>query len=173
MARRRTVMRGGVARRESSWFFFPVAQTALTATGGTLISTFNAAALALRPFTIVRSHFLVAIESDQIAASEIAVGGFGACVVIEQATAVGVTAVPTPITDSGSDEFFIHQFMTQSFTLLDATGFISNANREYHIDSKAMRKVSESQDIAITGEFSSVGSGFTILTMGRMLVKLH
>ena len=109
MARRRTFMRGGVARRESSWFFFAPAQTTFTATGGTLVYTFNAAALALRPFTIVRTHFYVAIESDQIVASEIEVGGWSMGVVTEQATAVGVSAVPTPITDLGSDEFFVHQ----------------------------------------------------------------
>ena len=47
------------------------------------------------------------VESDQSAATELFIGNLGLAVVSDQATAVGVTAVPTPATDRGSDLWFL------------------------------------------------------------------
>jgi len=41
------------------------------------------------------------------------------------------------------------------------------------LDSKAMRKVAEGSDIAITLEAGLTGSGCVVQLMGRFLVKLH
>ena len=105
---RRQFARGAAAisqKRLTSWFQFqPIRVTG--AAGGTIMFSLNAAALALRPFTIVRSRFEVGIISDQTAATEDQLGAIGMAVVSDQAVAVGVTAVPTPITDMGSDLWF-------------------------------------------------------------------
>ena len=111
MARRRDFVRGAVAIRQkrlTSWFQFQPGRTAFSSVGGTVLFSLNAAALALRPFTIVRTRFLVSVVTDQVAADELVLGALGMAVVSDQAVAIGVTAVPTPITDMGSDLWFVH-----------------------------------------------------------------
>ncbi len=128
-------------KRLTSWFEFQPVEATLVAVGGTIFFSLNAAALALRPFTVVRSRFLVSIASDQVAASETQVGAVGLAVVSDQANAIGVTAVPTPITDMGSDLWFVHQLLYNEMIFGSAIGFQTQAQRIYEIDSKAMRKV--------------------------------
>jgi len=41
------------------------------------------------------------------------------------------------------------------------------------VDSKAMRKVEEGQDVAMVIENSAVSSGTTVYKHGRLLIKLH
>ncbi len=172
MAHRRTFP-GRVAstKRLTSWFFFTPVEVTFTAGGGTLIFSLNAAALALRPFTIVRSHFLAMIRSDQAAAIERQVGAWGMAVVSDQATAVGVTAIPTPITDMGSDLWFTYQsLMAHHQEITDR----SEPVEIYKTDSKAMRKVDIGQDLVVVGELASGQSaGFILNLMGRMLVKVN
>jgi len=155
-------------RRKSVWFFV---SPALQSNGGsaTLIGTLNAAALALRPFTVVRSRLHIHVLSDQTAAAEVQIGAFGIAVVSDQAAAVGVTAVPIPITDLGSDLWFVHQLLMAA----QMSGSI-NARRGvgFTIDSKAMRKVAIGEDLAFVVENSSVGQGQTLLIAGRLLVKI-
>jgi hypothetical protein len=105
MARRRDFVRGTAAisqKRLTSWFQFAPVSATFTGTGGTIMFSLNAAALALRPFTIVRSRFTYGVISDQAASLEDQVGAVGIAVVSDQAVAVGATAVPTPITDLGT-----------------------------------------------------------------------
>ncbi len=51
-------------RREMVWLFIQVGTTTITGSSTTLLASFNAAALALRPFTIVRTRFLFVVHSD-------------------------------------------------------------------------------------------------------------
>ncbi len=173
MARRRDFVRGAAAiahKRLTSWFQFLPVTTAMSAVGGTVIFSLNAAALALRPFTIVRTRFELMIISDQGAMVESQVGAFGMAVVSDQAVAVGVTAVPTPIIDMASDLWFVHQtYMAQNSSLVD----VSKDARYITIDSKAMRKVDIGQDIVVVAEFSGAGSGQVLTSGGRMLIKVN
>ena len=159
-------------RRKTDWLDIPYTLQSSAGTGGAILSSLNAAALAARPFTVVRTRIELYIISDQQAASEFQAGGFGMAVVSDQASAIGVTAVPTPVTDLSSDLWFVHQVMFNSFVFADATGVTQEGTR-YVIDSKAMRKVNSDEDIVIVQEFSAVGSGFTVASAGRMLIKLH
>ena len=69
MARKQ--FRSGGARRLTTWIGFnPVQTDGLAVAGGSAIFSLNAAALALRPFTIVRTHFEFALRSDQAGAIE-------------------------------------------------------------------------------------------------------
>ena len=160
-------------KRLTSWFEFQPVGTNFTAAGGTIIFTLNAAALALRPFTIIRTRFLVSIVTDQLIADEGQVGAVGMAVVSDQAAAIGVTAVPTPITDMGSDLWFVHQLMYSDFVFESAVGITGSAQARYEIDSKAMRKVDIGQDLVVVGELSAAGNGFNSIIGGRMLVKVN
>ena len=161
------------AKRLTSWFQFQPADTAFSAAGGTIIFSLNAAALALRPFTIVRTRFLVGLISDQVIASESQIGAFGMAIVSDQAVAVGVTAVPTPISDMGSDLWFVHQLLYNDFTFVSGVGVSDDGMHQYEIDSKAMRKVDIGQDLVIVGELAAGFGGFTMTSGGRMLVKVN
>jgi len=168
----RHVQRGRGPKRLSSWFQFQPIVATLTAVGGTVLYTLNAAALALRPFTIVRTRFKYMVISDQAAAIENQVGAVGMAVVSDQASAVGVTAVPTPITDMASDLWFQHEIFMGNYSSLTDRSFGAPGPRE--IDSKAMRKVDIGQDIVVVSEFDSTTSGgFQIFIAGRMLVKVN
>ena len=158
-------------RRESLWLFFTGARTGMSAAGGTIVYQLNAAALALRPFTVVRTHITFMLESDQAAAIEFQAAAFGWCVVSDQASAIGATAGPTPVTDGSSDLFFLYKYMFgDESNLTDRT----RPSTQVSVDSKAMRKVTDSEDVIGVAEFDSgVSDGLILSTAGRMLVKLH
>ena len=175
MARvRRTFVRGGRQVRESSWVFVTETSSTLAAANtALLIGSANAALLALRPFTIVRTRGVLAIRSDQTAASENFSAALGIAIVSDQASAIGITAVPTPFTDLGSDLFFVHQMMANRFEFVSGVGVEAKSMQFLEYDSKAMRKVNDSQDIAVVLENSSISAGTNIFHAARILIKLH
>jgi len=176
MANRFGMRRSPVAvrgvRRKTAWFQFQPVTNTLTVTGGTIQFVLNAAALALRPFTVVRSHFELFLQSDQGGLTEFQVAGFGIAVVSDEASAVGPTAVPTPISEMGSDLWFVHQVLYNSLLVITAASGVNRGTR-YSIDSRAARKVGIGQDIVVVSEFSGTSTGGLKITAGgRMLVKL-
>ncbi len=90
----------------------------------------------------------------------------------DQALAIGVTAVPTPNADVNSDLWLLHQWLMNSIQVSSATS-VFQAQNNYQVDSRAMRKVEEGQDVVGVAEFSAQGAGFVLIDAGRMLVKLH
>ncbi len=63
------VRRGGSQRRQTLWFGGVSVQSTLAGASTAILQTsLNAAALALRPFTVVRNHGFVFLESDQVVA---------------------------------------------------------------------------------------------------------
>ena len=174
MANRHRVVRSRSARRESVWFQFgPVQQTVAAASTAAVAFSLNAAALALRPFTVVRTRGTIAYRSDQHTAEERYGGGFGIAVVSDQAVAIGVTAVPTPVTDYGSDLWFVIEQMYGTVGLTTDVGFEGNFGKERTLDSKAMRKVDVGQDLIVVLETPSFTVSFDTVMAFRMLVKLH
>ena len=179
MARRfRTILRGGRPVRETLWFGMTETRTVTNgANAAAIILSLNAAALALRPFTIVRSLMHYSIRSDQTAASENFGSALAGAVVSDQAVAIGITAVPTPFTDLGSDLFFLHHIMDGQFLFISGIGVDPNGVAPAGgtlIESKAMRKVENGQDLIFVLENDSLqASGVTSYVAGRVLVKLH
>jgi len=167
------VRRHGVMRRETMWLTNPYATSSIGA-GSTavLAAALNAAALALRPFTIVRVRGHFHVRSDQTAASETWGCSMGYAVVSDQASAIGVTAVPTPEADRDSDLFFVYESMIGRFAISSAASFV-DVGRGVDFDSKAMRKVEQGQDMVITVETPSVVSSGVITDGSRILIKLH
>ncbi len=138
-----------------------------------MVVSLTALELAKRPFTIIRTHLRIHIASDQLIADELQVAALGMCVVSDQALAIGVTAVPTPITDNNSDLWFLHQFLVGDFTLATAIGFDASGGHDSMVDSKAMRRVNDDEDVLLAVEVSAASNGAFISTMGRLLIKEH
>lgn len=167
------VRRNGVMRRETVWGFIPFFSNVLaSSTTASLSASLNATALALRPFTIIRIRGQLQVVSDQQAASEDYIGNLGFCVVSDQAVAVGVTAVPTPATDLGSDLWMGHESWIGGLVFSDATGLMQEPVSR-PVDTKAMRKVDEGSDFIVVTEAGVGGSGLVISFVGRFLLKLH
>jgi len=175
MARRFTRSLGRIgSTRGTVWFSLAETITALGAANtAALVLVLNAAALAFRPFTIIRTHLTLAVSSDQSSASEDYSLGLGMSVVSEQASAVGITAVPTPFTELDSDLFFVHNITAGNFRVISAIGFDAHGSITKEIDSKAMRKVEDGQDVILTLENSSVSAGTNTFVAGRMLIKTN
>jgi len=114
-----------------------------TPSTASLILTLNAAADALRPFTVMRTRFEISMDTDQNVASEGYGAAYGLCVVSDQASAIGVSAVPTPITDIGSDLWFVYGAINGDLLLNTAVGFTGGSSTRIreNVDSKAMRRV--------------------------------
>ncbi len=148
---------------------------AVAASGAVLVASLSVAEKARRPFTIVRTHLTYQIESDQSVALEDYGVAVGMCVVSDQAAAIGVTAVPTPVTDLASDLWYLHQITFGTFVFASAVGFVERAGPEsnQHVDSKAMRKVNDDQDVLLVAEGTGIGSGMILRVAGRLLVKEH
>jgi len=175
---RRIVVRGRSAlrqgqRRQTLWIGLDFVATSAATSASVLVASLNAAALALRPFTIVRTYMHLGLQSDQVVTTEDQVVAIGQVVVSSRAVASGIGAIPTPIGNLDSDLWFLHQWMTSSFTLLSSVGSDGQFQTNMDIESKAMRKVDVGEDIVRVIEVASASSGLTISTMGRMLVKLH
>ena len=98
-------------RRKSTWMQFQSQQTSNSGNASSIVFSLNAAALALRPFTVVRTHFAFFLQSDQAAAAETQKCLWGIAIVSDQASTVGITAVPTLDTEMGSSLWFAIQGM--------------------------------------------------------------
>ena len=173
MARGR-VTRGRLIRpapRTKIWIGGDLAIQGLGTGAATLLGSLNAAALALRPFTILRTRIEVTFRTDQTGTLESPTGAFGEIVVKETATAIGVTAVPTPLAEITAD-FHVFQGMTAPILVATEVGLSEPGGVRYSIDSKAMRKVGMQDDLAIIAELRAAG-GASINVEGRILIQLH
>ena len=148
------------------------AVTVLTGGATTFDQSLTVAELALRPFTVIRTVGMFAARSDQIAASEDAMAAVGMAVVSDAAVAVGVTALPGPITDEDSDLWYMYDTVAPGCFLASSIGFASPAFQYRYFDSRGQRKVEDGQDIAVMLEAGS-GVGVAVWLKFRMLVKLH
>ncbi len=168
------VLRGGRNRRDTLWVFIAEIQSTLASAGSAVMTNIpNAALLATVPFTVVRVRGQMHVRSDQVVTTETQQVAWGAAVVSDQSVAIGVTAVPTPFTDMGSDLWFTHQMLTNQFLLVSGDGMNPSAGRLIEIDSRAMRKVEEGQSPIFVLENSTLSAGTVTITAARMLIKLH
>ena len=165
------VLRGGRNRRETLWFGGTQLRTTIAgALGAVALTSLNATALQLRPFTIVRSRGFMYLQSDQAAAAEFQAVAYGAAVVSDQSVAIGITALPTPVTDSGSDLWFVYEWLAANASdLVDVT----TGGQFKEVDSRAMRKVEDGQDLVEVAETGAQTNGLSIQTFMRFLIKLH
>ncbi len=161
------------APRTKIWIGAGVGRTTIVGGAKTLVSSLNAAALLLRPFTILRTRMLISWTTDQEAADEGPFGVYGEIVVTEQAAAIGVTAIPDPSDQVDPDaDWFVYQPVWTQFVTTAGGGISLSSPNNWTVDSKAMRKVGpDDQQLGMFSEDSGVGGFLT--TYGRFLLQLH
>ena len=176
MARRFSGFRQNLVRQGRKTFWFAGAFTNVnlpSASSSSLITSLTAGALALRPFTIIRTRGIWGVRSDQVSVDENQFVGYGSIVVSDEAVAIGITAVPTPVTSMGSS--WIHlDFAAQHLNAASDIGLHPDMiPHRYVIDSKSMRKVEEGQDLVEVIQNSAISNGAQVVSMTRILIKLH
>ena len=123
--------------------------------------------------TILRTVGLMAVRSDQSAAAEEQLGAFGMYVVSDRAIAIGLSAIPGPVTNIDDDGWFMYQPVAQAFLFLTAAGFESDNARHYPFDSKAKRVVPSGMGIAVMVENSHATHAFDIAFTIRILSQVR
>ncbi len=167
------VLRGGRNVRATVWVGLTGTFTTIGA-GGTavLLNVTSAALLALRPFTVIRARGTLFLTTDQNAAREDQGVGLGSIVVSDDAVAIGITAISTPITQAESDGWYLYQ------TLMTARG-AGSTDSEMGVgldyDSKAMRRVEDGFQLVTIVETmaAALSSGVEVRHIGWELIKLH
>ncbi len=168
------VLRGGRQRRQTRWADVTETVSVLAAASTAVISNVTSADFnALRPYTIVRVRGVLHLVSDQQAASEDYSAAFGIAVVSDQAAAIGVSAVPTPITDRGSDLWLVYEELASRFVFGSGVGFENAGGIFRQFDSRAMRKVEDGDQPTFVKETSSQSNGVRFYSAARLLIKLH
>ena len=108
-------------------------------------------------------------------------GAFGLCVVSSQASSIGETAVPGPITEEDWDGWFYHRYFSLFSTSIidqsaaDADDFMNvvTATLRLELDSKAMRKWEANMNVVAILEVLEVGTAVMNWNLNsRILVKL-
>jgi len=162
------------APRSMVWLSAGLVTTTVGASSVVLLQVLNAAALALRPFTIIRNRLAIKYGMASFGATGSSQAVFSLQVVTEVAAAGGVGNVPTPITEP-SDDYLIYQPLFAAVSFGDGTGFETRdgpGTQGWIVDSKAMRKVGlGDQAVQVIENRSAFVAQIAI--EGRMLIKLH
>ena len=113
--------------------------------------------------TVLRMRGVLSIVSDQSAATENQVGAFGAVVITDQASTIGATAIPGPVTDGNADNWPLFLAFQQTQ--------IAAVSNQWMIDTKGKRKIPNGTQLAFVIENASSVFGLrfalalSILTM--------
>ena len=91
--------------------------------------------------TVIRTVGQFSISSDQQATTEQQIGAFGLIVATDAALAVGITALPDPVTEIADDGWFVYRSFSQDFRFITAAGVMPDFAMPYEFDSKAKRKI--------------------------------
>ena len=165
-ANRRVIVRGGT-KRATQWVASTV-ETAVTSLGAQTALLDQSFAF-LEPATIVRIRGNLWVAGDQTSVREEAFGAIGFAVVSNEALAIGVTAVPLPISDQESDLWMLWQ----PWFTGNVTSQVGNQWSQYPLESKAMRKVNDGNAIVVVIQSAQATFASEFLMEFRMLVKLH
>jgi len=171
---RRDFRRGAAAirtRRETQWFRSTDISSPVSLAGGAAIIDQSLAGFS-NPITVVRTRGSITIWTDQEANDEDPFGACGMCVVSDQALAIGVSAVPTPITDKDSDLWIMHQYFGLAFQFVSASGSPGVISQRVDFDSKAMRKIPPDTTLIWAVENASASAGLRYLLQFAVLIKL-
>ena len=175
MARNRVARRSGfsgrkVSGRATEWFGHGFSADASTLAANTFViqTSLSAEGLAKRPFTITRTVGMLALYGDQAGAIEHPIVALGAMVVSEKAVTTGATAIPDPVTEVDSDEWFLYQTLAGP----QATSIDGPPPSIVHFDSRAQRKVQDGEDIVWVLANPNTVDGLRFYLTFRMLIKL-
>jgi len=164
-------------RRQTSWAdgYLAVA-TAISANGKTLVQGLALTA-GVTEATIVRMRGEVLAF---LSAGDIALAGFqlgiGMGIVSTDAFNAGAASVPGPLSDQDWEGWMWYQLVQLSSVSSAIQGLVApSAQVRIPVDSKAMRKLSDNEVLALVYETTDeVGVAVAqVSTMTRMLLKLH
>ncbi len=178
MARRfqNRLQRSSGSRPNRSWagaapsaVYSNVAASAKVLLGGFALSNTNI------DETVLRTVGSLGVRTDNLTATvtEEQHGAFGMIVVSDAAVAVGVTAIPGPITDRTDDGWFVYVPFTFSSRVEAAGGFNPDLTHMLAFDSKAKRVVEEGQQIAIMIENLDGSDAFDVIFLARLLSQVR
>ena len=158
--------------RQFTWIGVALGPLTIPVVSAVLMGSLNAGALALWPFTVVRSRWQVLWASDALV-TEDPFGAVGQIVISEEVSAAGVASIPDPISNSDGDWQVYQPLIHLSKLVGVAADYSSPAGTQYTVDSKAMRKVGPNKDLVIVVANANAADGADIHVVGRTLVKLH
>ena len=143
--------------------------SALAAGTSTLVSSLDFRLLpSLTPSTIVRIRGLLTVGTQAGTAGLNPHGAFGIQLVSGEAFDAGVASMATPFSESESGDWLFHTFWAVMQQDVDAGAVY----KEYVIDSRAMRKVTNLDVLATIIENGSSTDSAQFLTNKRTLLKL-
>ena len=157
-----TVARGKFVRgpkRQTTWVGpADQAYVSVVSTGATLLSSFDARADGgmVSP-TLIRSRGMLSVKPSTFGSDLTIVGAFGIAIVTDVAFAAGIGSLPKPFDDAEWGGWLVWQPFSYFLEFMDATGFAAPADREYEVDSKVMRKVSNDETVVLIAQ-SQVGA---------------
>jgi len=161
-------------RRSVSWVFGPTGSIG-AATASTSVFSLGLQFLS-EDLTVVRTRgeLLLGLSTVTSALDGFGQVAFGMCIVNENASGIGVTAVPSPFDDIGWDGWLVYwtgALFGVSTTVDNAEGL---ANVRIPIDSKAMRKTHATDVMLGVIQFSTeIGAAVVTAKLNsRVLVKL-
>ena len=168
--RRRFGGGGGRFKPPTDWASINSAvQTNVGAASKVLLGSFSSS---LGTETVRRTRGLLSWSSDQQTASEFVPGAFGMCVVSLDAFTAGVASLLGPVSDAGSDLWFVHQWMMFDLRFASGVGLEPHFDRQYEFDSKAMRRVTEEERVVLVVENAHASSGAAFNFQIRLLGSL-
>ena len=160
MARRSGLSRRiQVPRRSRTWSLGP---------GGTGVTVFTASSVAIlgsgvtpvgTESTLARTRGLLEIFlTGATSAGDGFQGAFGIGKATAAAFTVGVTAIPTPITEVAWDGWLYHRFISLHAPATVSAGVTPAVTERIEIDSKAMRKITDEEVFFAAVEFTEIGA---------------
>ncbi len=123
----------------------------------------------LEPQTVVRTRGHLYVQSDQAAAREEAFGAFGLAAVQKPAADLGVTALPAPLDEMGSDVWYTWVPWACSKSAGDGDASVFSMP----FDSKGQRKLVEGEALVALVQNSGSGFGVEFEVFWRELIMLH
>ena len=175
MARRQRGFSPGrqALRRKTSWGLGPggTGATQVTSSGALIVGA--GASATDDGLTLVRTRGSFDMQiADTAGISDAIIGAMGIGIVTAEAFAIGITAVPSPITDDVWDGWLFHQYFGYSPGLIISTTLVS-AGYRIPVDSKAMRKLDFGDTIFFGLETVETGTVvLNVMANSRLLVKL-
>ena len=174
MARQRFTRGRAVARRRTGWDEGPGSQTpaAITTTGQSFL---GAVAASLQDgLTVARIRGLLSfVQTVTTAAGDGFHGAVGIGITTVDATAIGATATPGPITEADWDGWLWHNYFDTRQSVASGAAVDGLHPIQMQIDSKAMRKLDEDMVIFAMIERTEVGTAsMSVLLDSRILLFL-
>ena len=174
MAGNRTVVRGVTRgkRRKTFWLGINTADTVennFAAAATTLVASLNAAALALRPFTMIRFIGDLWVMTDQTAATEFPFGAIGMAVGDDRAVTAGVASFPRPSTETADSDWVMHLNWACGIRFATAVGFDASPMNHFHYDQRGSRKLAIGDDLALLFQNLNNNDGGHFIWQGRIL----